>query len=199
MQFHINMGGKSAQQVINEEKESKLLEPGLYEVALVRCERTEKMSTKTKGRKNIGLKMTFAIQAGKRQGFTLTKFIGIDHETPSYEASSRAFIAGLALALSIEGFVGDIDPMMNKLVSAKVKIKVPKDPNDQYGPQNEIEKFFPADAVPAATPGGGWAPKSAPAPTQASAAPAQEALSVDPAPASTVTSGGNIPAWKRHG
>lgn len=156
MSFVMNMGGKSPQEILNEEREANLLEAGAYEVALTKIEKVESQAKKIQGKINIMLRLTFTVQAGAKQGRTVQRLIGVDHESTQYINMSRAFIAKLAKALNRDDFIGDLGELMNRPVIANV-IKVDSK-DERYGPQNDIKSFAPAGAPPrgGAAAGAGW-------------------------------------------
>jgi hypothetical protein len=185
MPLVMNMGGKSAKQLVDEDKEANLLEPGAYEVALTKCEVMKKPRPGVHGATNTQVRMTFTVQAGAKQGRTITRMIGIDHPSEPYVNSSRAFVSKLALALGDDGFVGDLETLVNRPVVANVTVKKAREGSD-YGPQNDIKSFASLS---------GGMPSTKPAPKQ-EALPLSGESGPAAAPAGGL-SGAGAPPWKR--
>lgn len=175
-QFAFDMGGKTAQEAVNDQQEDMLVSAGRHTAALTKIESFSKQREgAAPGVMNINLKLTFTIQDGPARGRTVTKFVSSEHSSEIFVRNSRAFIGGLAAALGHgDGVIDSLDPFLNKLVDLDVIVQKPKE-GSPYGPSNDIRRCYSAGSGKnAPMPAAKAAPKAPPkpAPKAAGVAPA---------------------------
>lgn len=173
-QFAFNMGGKSAQEAVNDQQADMLVPAGRHTAALTRIESTSKQRPNAAdGIMNVSLKLTFTIQSGPAQGRTVTKFVSDDHHSEIYVRNSRAFIGSLAAALGNgDGVIDSLDPFLNKMVDIDVVVSKPRE-GSPYGPSNDIRRCYSAASGRSAPmPGAPKAPVKAPPKAAGAPAPA---------------------------
>jgi hypothetical protein len=143
-----------------------------------------------------GGKVKFTIVEGEHANRKVNDFFILTHST-SQQAQDigqrrlRAWCDALGVSPNIES----AEPLIHKPLMAKIKVEKPRTVGDkEYGAQNRIETFMPADSASAATPAAApvLRPAVASVPAAKPAAAAQAALATTPA-----ASAPKAMPWKR--